>query len=57
METEIALRQVISIGCAVSCDLKAMLVDSAVERKCSRPLGWFCYLMFSYSSLSDNDMN
>lgn len=48
METETALRQVTSLGRAVSADSKAMLVDSAVERRCSRPLGWFCYLMFSY---------
>lgn len=38
-------------------DLEAVLVDSAVERKRSRPWGWFCYLMFSYEPLSDNYMN
>lgn len=43
--------------CAFGADLKAVLVDSAVERKRSRPWGWFCYLMFSYEPLSDNYVN
>lgn len=48
METETTLRPATRTEGAVNAGVRAMLADSALERKCSRPLGWFCYLMFSY---------
>ena len=54
MQAEASLRAAVRTERAVSAGVEAAVADSALERKCSLPLGWFCYLMFSSSSLSDN---